>query len=58
MTTPTQIRLTELDKKKLADIQEWYGLAFLASAVRLSIHATHEAGPPVKDAAPKRRRAR
>ncbi len=39
-TQPMQIRLTDLDREKLAVIQEVMGLSFVASAVRYSIHRT------------------
>lgn len=49
-TTPTQIRLTDADKSKIAEIQERFGLPSLAAAIRYSVETVHREIEPRKTA--------
>ena len=40
-TTNTPIRLTDEDRAKIAEIQEWCGLPSMAAAVRFAIQRAH-----------------
>jgi hypothetical protein len=41
-TTNTPIRLTALDRAKIAQLQKWIGLPSLAAVVRYTVHAVHD----------------
>jgi hypothetical protein len=41
MTTPTQMRLTDEDRRKIEEIRRRYGLPSLASAVRFAVETVH-----------------
>ena len=45
-TVPTQLRLTDADRKKIQELKEWHGLPSLAAAVRRAVGIVHREGPP------------